>query len=186
MASEYAAGTLKHLTRKEEGSFQAWEAKGPRVLLKTIKSSIEKTEEEFEEGEGFRREAAGCLAQLCRHEYGKVQVLQAEGVKVLALLLWREASLLVDSQAVINILQAFASISIDVEAKVPVIKEAGGQMASMYRFQNQAILSNLDTIFVNCSEHPVARQEMYQVLSSMEFDRLAARMTQMPPDFRFV
>eukprot|EP00899_Mesostigma_viride_P015401 jgi/Mesvir1/23862/Mv10658-RA.1 len=107
----------------------------------------------------YEQACAETLQHLCHHQYGKVQVLDAGALTLLSKMLSSA-----NDKVKVCATGALMGLSIEEDAKVPVIKQAGVTLLALLQHASPLVVQNSKMTIQNCFEHPMARNELVPLM----------------------
>uniref|UniRef100_A0A061SGA4 Radial spoke protein 8 n=1 Tax=Tetraselmis sp. GSL018 TaxID=582737 RepID=A0A061SGA4_9CHLO len=175
-AKENAVATLEHIVGSDAGIMDALRSHVPRAVVRLVAAALGDEALRGPRGTALRVACASCLARLCHHTYGKVQVQEAGGIGALArLCLQGEWEVRKRTTA------ALMGITIEKDAKVPVADLCGRALVSMLRKDEVETAENARSALLNACEHPKARAIVQALLTTEELDYFLGSLRQLPP-----
>lgn len=176
-AKESAVVTLDHIVGFDDGIMDALKSHVPRAVVHLVGKAISMEETKGKRGTSLRVACASCLSKLCHHTYGKVQVQEAGGILAIAkLCLQNEWEVKKRAAA------ALMGITIEKDAKVPVVELCGRALVTMLRKDEVETAENARSALFNACEHPKARRMVEKLLTPEELEYFLGTLKPLPPE----
>lgn len=175
-AKEHAAVTLEHILCFDDGIMDCLKSHVPRAIVYLTGKALSVEDLKGPKGTPLRVACASCLARLCHHTYGKVQVQEQLGIPAMArLCLQNEWEVRKRTTA------ALMGITIEKDAKVPVVEICGRTLVSMCRKDEVETAENARSALFNACEHPKARSMVSNLMTPEELEFFLGTLKPLPP-----
>lgn len=179
-ACENAAATLAGITTKDDGIVAALESHVPRSMVALAQRGIAGDFKFEAEVMALIEQCAFCLQQMSHHQMGKTALREAEAIPVLCKMLG-----LNQKETTKRALSALMGISIEKEAKRPVIDAGGAVLARLVRSGDPDLSTNARSVLLNCCEDLRARRTVEASFTTLELQNLVGTLKSTPPDYRY-
>ena len=176
-AKEHAAVTLEHILVFDDGIMDCLKSHVPKAIVQLIAKAVTEEELKGPKGTALRVACASCLARLCHHTYGKVQVQEQAGINAMAKLCMQS-----EWEVRKRTTAALMGITIEKEAKVPVVELCGRTLVSMCRKDEVETAENARSALFNACEHPKARKMVTALMTPEELEYFLGTLKPLPPE----